>query len=244
MKVQWLAVVTFLIGLAAAGLLLLTGPGYKAGWLDIGTTFFKIFPAIVYAAIAALVLGLAALVARWRTGKGSIALALFGMVAAVAAASVPVAIKAKAGEVPLIHDITTNTIDPPQYVAIAPLRADAPNPVTYAGEEVAAKQREAYPDLQTIRVRATTAEVFEQAQKVVADLGWTLHEANAQDGRIEATEVTPWFGFSDDVVIRIKPGSEVTLVDVRSKSRVGLSDLGVNAERIRTFRDALLAGLL
>ncbi|MEM6574920.1 MAG: DUF1499 domain-containing protein [Pseudomonadota bacterium] len=240
---QWLARITFLLGLLAAVGLLLTGPAYRMGWWELGFTF-RVFFYVVYAAIGATVLGVLALLVRWRSGRGSVVLALLGMVLAGGAASVPVMMRSQASEVPPIHDITTNTMDPPAFVAIAPLRADAPNPVDYAGEETAAKQREAYPDLQTIRIRATVPEVFSQASAAVADLGWEIHAVEEGEGRIEATDTTRWFAFKDDVVIRIVAGNEVTLVDVRSKSRVGMSDIGLNAERIRRFRDALLARLL
>ncbi len=237
------AILAFLLGLFAAIFMTLQGPGYKMGWWDVGFVFFKALPAVVYTGLAAAVLGLIALIVRWRTGAGSALLAVLGIVLALGAASVPVAIRSKAESLPLIHDITTDTNNPPVFVDAVAVRADAPNPPDYAGAEIAAQQRDAYPDIQTIRVREAADTVFEAAQAVVEELGWELIAASAADGRIEATEVTPWFGFSDDVVIRIAPGSAVTLVDVRSKSRVGLSDLGVNADRIRRFRDALLKRL-
>ncbi len=244
MKVQWLAKLTFLLGLLAAIALLLTGPAFKQGWWGAPMIFFKVYPAVVYGGLAALVLGLVALVARWKSGKGSIVLALLGMVMAGGAASVPISIKSKGAKVPAIHDITTDTTNPPQFVAIAPLRKEASNPVTYAGEEIASQQRQAYPDIQTIKIREPVDKVFAAAQAMARELGWTVHAAVAADGRIEATAVTPWFGFADDVTIRVREGSSVTLVDVRSKSRVGRSDLGANAARIRKFRDGLLAKLL
>lgn len=238
----WLARLTFLLGLLAAVALLLTGPAYRMGWWELGLTF-RVFFYVVYAAIGTAVLGVISLLVRWRSGKGSAVLALLGMVLAGGAASVPVVLRSQAMGVPPIHDITTNTQDPPQFVAIAPLRAAAPNPVDYAGEETAAMQREAYPDLQTIRIRATVPEVFAQAEATAAELGWEVHAADVVEGRIEATETTPWFAFKDDVVIRITPGNEVTLVDVRSKSRIGTSDIGLNAKRIRRFRERLLMSL-
>lgn len=122
---------------------------------------------------------------------------------------------------------------------MAPLRADAPNPVDYEGEEVARQQREAYPDIVTLQTDAYPAIVFEHALQVVERQGWELVDANADDGRIEATDTTFWFGFKDDVVIRIQSSETGSLVDVRSKSRVGLSDVGTNAHRIRQFLDAL-----
>jgi len=71
-------------------------------------------------------------------------------------------------------------------------------------------------------------------------MGWEVVDANLDDGRVEATDTTRWFGFKDDVVIRLESGlADSTVLDMRSKSRVGRSDIGVNANRIRTFTAAL-----
>jgi uncharacterized protein (DUF1499 family) len=64
---------------------------------------------------------------------------------------------------------------------------------------------------------------------------WEVVAADAAAGRIEATATTPWFGFRDDIVVRIVPADGGSRVDVRSVSRVGKGDLGVNARRIREF---------
>lgn len=145
---------------------------------------------------------------------------------------------------PPIHDITTDLDDPPAFVAIAPLRADAPNPAAYAGPETAALQRQAFPDLAPLRVAADPATVFARAQEVVAEQGWTLVEANPAEGRIEATAETRWVRFQDDVVIRIATAADgQTQVDVRSKSRIGRGDMGQNARRVRAFLTALQAKL-
>jgi len=76
--------------------------------------------------------------------------------------------------------------------------------------------------------------------EVVTEMGWEVVDANLDDGRVEATDTTRWFGFKDDVVIRLESGlADSTVLDMRSKSRVGRSDIGVNANRIRTFTAAL-----
>ena len=144
---------------------------------------------------------------------------------------------------PPIHDLTTDTENPPEFVAVVPLRADAPNPPEYLDDGTAEKQKAAYPNLVTVIIDVPAAEAFAAAEQVVADLGWELVDANLLDGRIEATDSTYWFGFKDDVVIRIGSDGERAFVDVRSKSRVGMGDMGTNAKRIRTFLDALQAEL-
>jgi len=59
--------------------------------------------------------------------------------------------------------------------------------------------------------------------------------------RIEAVFVSQWFGFKDDFIVRLKSNSQSdVIVDVRSKSRVGLSDLGANAARIKAFEESLI----
>jgi len=122
-----------------------------------------------------------------------------------------------------------------------PLRAGSPNPPEYLGGETSQLQKEFYPDLMTHVYVQSPDEVFAAVVEVVEDFGWELVDANSDEGRVEATESTRWFGFKDDVVIRLKPGgaADSTILDIRSKSRVGRSDIGVNANRIRRFSKAL-----
>jgi uncharacterized protein (DUF1499 family) len=141
-----------------------------------------------------------------------------------------------ARSVPPIHDITTDTQNPPEFVAIAPLRADAPNPLAYPGEEVAAQQRAAYPHIAPVTFDAPPGEVFDRALAAARAMGWEIVATAPAEGRIEAPDTTFWFGFKDDVVIRIAAVEEGrTRLDVRSKSRVGMSDVGKNAARIEAF---------
>lgn len=144
---------------------------------------------------------------------------------------------------PPIHDVSTDLENPPTFVSVVPLRADAPNPPDYAGPDSATQQRAAFPDLGPLRTRQPPATVFAQAREVASAQGWELVAASEPEGRIEATATTGWFRFRDDVVIRISPDDGGTRVDVRSKSRVGRGDMGANARRIRTFLAALEARL-
>ncbi len=141
--------------------------------------------------------------------------------------------------VPPIHDITTDTENPPVFVSILPLRKDAPNPADYGGPEIAAQQKAAYPDLAPAMLPLSPSQAFEQALRTARDMGWTIVNSNPGEGRIEATDTTFWFGFKDDIVIRITAAGQESRVDVRSVSRVGRSDVGTNAKRIRTFLEKL-----
>ncbi len=132
-------------------------------------------------------------------------------------------------------------MSPPEFVAVVGLRGPDDNPPEYAGDESARLQLEAYPDIETIVLLDPQSFVFDTALAVAEDMGWEIVASEAGEGRIEATATTPWVGFKDDVVIRIRTDGPETLVDVRSKSRVGRGDMGVNAKRIRAFPDRLVA---
>jgi uncharacterized protein (DUF1499 family) len=143
-----------------------------------------------------------------------------------------------ARSVPPIHDITTDTENPPQFDAILALRAEAPSSVEYGGESIASQQQEAYPEIQPILTDSSPDVAFTAALRAAHDLGWNIVAQKPQQGRIEAVDTTFWFGFKDDVVIRIKAREKGSRVDIRSVSRVGRSDVGTNARRIREFIQA------
>ena len=139
-----------------------------------------------------------------------------------------------ASSVPPIHNISTDTLDPPQFEKIAEIRSaqEGINPHTYDAEANAELQRTNYPSIKSLVSSAGADAMFGQAMDAVEDLGFELVAADQDRGIIEATDTTFWFGFKDDVVIRIRGEGSGSVVDVRSVSRVGRSDLGKNAERI------------
>ncbi|XOV84261.1 MAG: DUF1499 domain-containing protein [bacterium] len=144
-----------------------------------------------------------------------------------------------AQSVPAIHNISTDTEDPPEFDAIVALRGPDSNPLAYDAQALAAVQRQAYPQVQSLITEVAPGEMLNRAVAVLEDMGLEIVDTNAAAGRVEATDTTFWFGFKDDVVVRIRPQGSGSIVDVRSVSRVGQSDLGKNAERISEF----LAGL-
>ena len=159
------------------------------------------------------------------------------LAAAVVTGAFPLAALLSGGGAPPIHDITTDTEDPPAFVAAVPL--NAPGRTDY-DPAVAEQQRAAFPDLGPATLPAAPAAAFDRALAVVGDMGWDLLAADADALRIEATDRSFWFGFPDDVVVRVVPDGEAgSRVDVRSLSRVGGGDLGVNARRVRAFVAAL-----
>lgn len=225
-----------LVSLSAFLLVALPGPLYKYGVVDLGTAFTG-FKFGVFAGIATLILLVLQIIFKRKTVTlGSTIMALLLSTIAIA---IPLSMLNKGKSVPPIHDISTDLVNPPEFVAIAPLRADAPNPVEYAGVEVATQQRAAYPELQTLNYPQSKSELVEATKQVIDNLGWQLVNIDADQGIVEATDRTMWFGFKDDVIVRITDNGSKRLVDIRSKSRVGGSDLGKNAERIHGFIEEL-----
>lgn len=144
--------------------------------------------------------------------------------------------------IPPIHDISTDTVNPPAFVDVLALRGTTSNPTVYGTgnpnmtpQEHEQAQREAYPDVVTQVFNEPAEQVFQRALAAVDTLGWDLVAQVPEEGRIEATDTTFWFRFKDDIVIRIVETPQGTQLDARSTSRVGLSDVGKNAARLRAF---------
>jgi uncharacterized protein (DUF1499 family) len=213
------------------------GAGARLGWWDFRTGF-RILNWAAYFGIAGVALSLAgAIIARPGSGRRGFLPAVAGIVLGALAFGVPGNWYRIAKRVPAIHDITTDTENPPVFVAVLVLRKDAPNSAEYGGPEIAAKQHAGYPDIRPIEVGIPPAKAYENALAVCRRMGWQIVDGNPSEGRIEATATTRWFGFKDDVVIRIAPtASNWSRLDIRSVSRVGISDVGANACRIRAFR--------
>jgi uncharacterized protein (DUF1499 family) len=230
------------IAVVALVVLLIGGPGYRLGLWDLSFGLLGVMRYALYlGAAAGLLAVIGLLLPRVREqGAGLLVLAL---IIGAGVAAVPVGVRQIASSKPFIHDISTDLDDPPAFVAVAPLRADAPNPAEYAGAEVAGAQRQGYPDLGPVFFDQALDRVFDAAVASVDSMGWEPVAAVAEDGRIEATDTTLWYGFKDDVVIRLRETPDGIRVDVRSKSRVGGSDLGKNAARIESFLASLSSRL-
>ncbi len=146
-----------------------------------------------------------------------------------------------AQSVPPIHNISTDTQDPPAFDKIVALRGAGTNPLEYKADELAERQREAYPQVQSLISEVPPGEMLNRAVTVLKGMGLEIVDTNAAAGRVEATDTTFWFGFKDDVVVRVRPEGSGSIVDVRSVSRVGQSDLGKNAERISEILSGIQA---
>jgi hypothetical protein len=141
-----------------------------------------------------------------------------------------------ASDVPPIHDISTDTEDPPRFEAVPALRAEGSNSLEIS-DEVMEQQRVAYPDIGTLASPRSYISTYGAALQAARDLDWDIVRDDPNAGYIEAVDTTAIMRFRDDIVIRVRSGEGGSLVDLRSASRVGVSDLGANAARIRRFAD-------
>ncbi|UPT62741.1 MAG: DUF1499 domain-containing protein [Hyphomonadaceae bacterium JAD_PAG50586_4] len=220
--------------------------------LGFGTLTIGYGPLLLMAAAGlALVALLLALLVKPRTGLGKAALALVIPVLALGYAGY---VRSEAASIPPIHDIVSDADAPLVFSErVMALRAAVPgaNAVEAdprvpdddrfgpaAGQSARALQRSAYPDIQPILIAQSPTEAFETALATARAEGWSIGAIDPENGRIEASVRSLWFGFVDDVVVQVSPTEGGSRIDVRSTSRVGVSDLGANARRVRAFQNA------
>jgi uncharacterized protein (DUF1499 family) len=184
-------------------------------------------------AIAGLAVGLVAFYrTRAGSGRGGRGFAWAGVGFGLVAVAILVAASRPGAGLPAINDITTDPEDPPRFSA-------TDQDMSYPADRFASQQREAYPDLEPIRVSSAPDQALVLARETAESLGWEILSVDPAAGRLEAREVSRIFQFVDDVVVRVRPMGAGAVIDVRSRSRDGRGDLGVNARRIRTFAAAI-----
>ena len=247
-----------LAALLLGGAVLVAAPGTRLGLWDYSKAFdiyrlaaspkdiagmVSLSPVFTAAGLS-LLAGLAAFFTR-RGGLG--VMAILAALIAVGAGMIPLKMREAVRANPFIHDVTTDFENPPAIVAGAPF--ERKNPPEYVGDQlvrdtdmtVAQAQREAFPDIGPMTVKASVDETAQMVRKIVGDMGMNvLKESETETGwTIEAAHTSMWFGFIDDFVVRLTREGDATRVDVRSKSRVGGSDVGANAKRVREFFNRL-----
>jgi uncharacterized protein (DUF1499 family) len=216
----------FALALAAiaAIMLLASGVGTRLSLWDFRTGFGVLRWAAFVGLAAAVCAVVMLLLPRLRRAHG-VMLAV-ALLLGLGVAFVPWNNLRIAKTVPPIHDISTDTTNPPTFVAILPLRANAANSADYGGAEIARQQLAAYPDVRPLQLAMAPAQAFDRALGAARAMGWEIVASDPAAGRIEATATTLWFGFKDDVVIRVQASDKGSRIDVRSVSRVGMSDVG------------------
>lgn len=235
--VSSVALAGFWIGLLAFALLIIDGPLYRAHLLGLYAALRIVIPAALLLGVVAILLSLVGLLR-----PGSKGLALAGLVLGVISTVMPLKSINTARHSP-IHDVSTDRADPPQFVAVLPLRAaaKAANSTEY-DTKTAELQKETYPDIGPLHLDVVPAQAYERSLAAARNAGWEIVASDPAQGRIEATATTFWFGFKDDVVVRITADGSGSRIDVRSLSRIGHSDVGANAHRVRDYLAKVKAG--
>jgi Protein of unknown function (DUF1499) len=237
------AALGLVLGVTAV-LLLAAGPvGWRAGWWSFRLAFTALMPYAFYCGLAAMAVSLVAIAGSLgRRAGGSIAGAAAGLVLGGVAAYFPWHASEMRGVYPPMHDITTDAANPPSFEFAAAMRAAEHGAgIAYPGD-AAAMQQQYYPGIVPALLDAPPAQVFDRALAVVRAKGWTIVQTDPQAGVIDAYDKSFWFGFADDVAIRVTATDNGSRADIRSGSRQGRGDFGVNAARVRSFLAALKAG--
>ncbi len=208
----------------------------RFGFLEMKPALATFFGALGCAVLSILV-GFAAFVAIWQNGSRGMSRILLALFIDAIVLAYPIYLGLQYRKLPPIYDITTDTIDPPRFEALARLRAgDGANTAIYAGLYSAEQQRLAYPDIETVELEVPVQRAYEVTLQLVTKRKWLVIDERApqprRPGRIEAVARTPIMGFREDVTIRIAPDGEGSRVDIRSSSRYFESDLGSNASRV------------
>ena len=236
--------------------LLLSGGGLLAAIIGAvgtgsGSFGFKIgLLLLVVGFLASSVGGLVAIIAFARgrsSGAANRRTTLIALAIALVFGGYFIAQLSTAMSVPPIHDVATDLADVPQFTTL-PVRADNLANIPSGGDAALAAMppavrwqaihRKAYGDITTLHLPLDTAKAMGRATRLVQARGWAIAKVDAASGTIEATDTSLFFRFKDDVIVRIRPDLSPAggaSLDMRSVSRVGESDIGVNAKRIRAF---------
>jgi uncharacterized protein (DUF1499 family) len=201
---------------------------------------------VLLGAAALALLGL--LLALFVTPRRGVVLALIAFLIPAFGVGYGMYVRNVAAGLPPIHDISTDLTDPPTFsAAVVEARAAVPNgnhlellsKHTPEGRSFTDLQQQGYPDVAPILTAAAPGRAYEAALALAQEQDWTVGRVDAAAGVFEATDESLWFGFIDDIVVRVRPDGSGSRVDMRSVSRVGRSDLGVNAARMRPYLQEL-----
>ena len=210
--------------------ILLSGPGTRWGWWDFKIGLLLFAAAFITGLLALLISGIAWI--RTRPNPMAAMAAVAGALIVLLPLTQVIGARGK----PPIHDISTDLADPPHFSALLPLRADTPNGAPdHIDDATANAQRAGYPGLSTLDLPVPSDAAFAKAVEAAKTMKWEIVSIRPEEGIIEATATTAWFGFHDDVVVRVRPAGSHSRIDIRSTSRVGRGDAGKNADRIQRY---------
>jgi uncharacterized protein (DUF1499 family) len=210
----------------------------RAGLIELDPSLAAVTGALAFAGFAIL-LAISAMVVIWREGIEGLGASLLAIVIGGGLLAYPAYLGTKLVRNPAISDVTTDMGDPPRFDQVARLRPRGT--ADYPGAVVAARQHAAYPDIEPLQVSAPAQMAYEAARTVIhkrfptSVVSERAPQGARRDGQIEAVARTPILGFREDVIVRVRAGSDGARIDVRSASRYGRYDLGSNAARVRSL---------
>lgn len=216
----------------------------RFGFLEVRPAMATFFAALGIAGLSIL-LALAGFVAIWQSGSRGLGAILLALLIDALILAYPGYLAVQYRRLPPIHDITTDSIDPPKYEVLTRLRVgNGTNTAVYAGLYSAEQQRETWPDIETVQLDVPPQRAFDIVQAIIKKQKWLVVDARAPqpprfEGKIEAVARTLIMGFREDVVVRVLPDADGSRIDLRSSSRHFESDLGSNAARIMKLIKAI-----
>ena len=229
-----------LLALGVGWLFPMAALGTRFGWWHFGVGFELLGGAVITDALLLVLAGVALILAIATQNPKAKHRATLVVLMALTPLGFVLFYSLQGAELPMIHDISTDQAHPPRLVALLAQRPADANPLAYT-PDVAAAQAKAYPAIKPLTLKLTPVEALQRAISVARELGWDVVASDPAKGRLEATDTTFWFGFVDDIVVRITPEADGSKVDIRSVSRVGRGDLGKNAHRIQLFLQRMQA---
>jgi len=256
----WLARLSFACLAISCAIGMIAAVGTRLDAWDYSLGLFRLFPWCLGFAGVALILGFLWVIWAIAANHGEAArYGLAGLIGAILLLALPLYDISRAVSLPAIHDISTDVENPPQFVALKKLRLQAAReggeitPASYDGPNLAkgpdgkrastvSLQKKYYGDIHSRGDLTSPDKFFARAAKAAYKMGWHVIAVVPQEGRIEATDTSFWFGLTDDIAIRVKPAGVGARLDIRSKSResfasspFGPTDMGRNAARIRDY---------
>ena len=229
-----LARVALLLAGTAMLVLIGSGPFYQLDLLSLDAAYLGLRLAAAIGAGALLAGAATIVVAVRRRSVPHVAFGLTSALLGMAAIAIPIRARSDAAAAAPLHDISTDLEHPPTFKILLSDYDQSPG-VLQRDAATDALQRRAYPDITPLVLPVGRADAFEEVLETMNEFDWPVADASQREGRVEVTIRSPWFGFPDNLVIRLTAAGNSTRVDVRSVSRDGANDMGRNAEHIREF---------
>jgi hypothetical protein len=227
-----IAILGFLLSFGALGTTIIAIIGYREEWWRYTRALTLAGWGTFIAIMALLILLYAIIKILQNNNTKGILISILGLILIIPILFGAFMFKYKSSKYPKINDVTTNIENPPSFW-------EMPNPMEYPKDKFAKLQKSGYPDLKSLKLKQPIKNVFQKVLKIVKINRWELISEDIEEGQIEAISTSLLFGFKDEIVIRMKKKDDITIVDIRSRSRIGQIDRGVNARRIRSLIKAL-----